>query len=110
MQAELSNRLTICLSMAALYADLCRAIDTVALPLRRRCRRRTDEIADGAAGTATSAVPSADCTTFTKLGENQDWEFAKGWFPKGWFWQLFPCTNISSRKSFHEVLPWNKRL
>ena len=38
--------------------------------------------------------------------------FAKGWFPKGWFWQMFPCTAISSKKSkksFPAVLSWQKK-
>ena len=35
--------------------------------------------------------------------------FAQGWFPKGWFWQMFPCTEISSTKSFPAVLPWQEK-
>ena len=31
--------------------------------------------------------------------------FAKGWFPKGWFWQMSPCTEISSQKSFPQCYP-----
>ena len=35
--------------------------------------------------------------------------FAKGWFPKGWFWQVFPCTDISSKQPFSATLPWQKK-
>ena len=30
-------------------------------------------------------------------------------FQKGGFWQMFPCTEISSKKSFLAVLPWQKK-
>ena len=29
---------------------------------------------------------------------------------KGWFWQMVPCTEISSNKSFPAVLLWHKKL
>ena len=32
----------------------------------------------------------------------------KGQFPKGWFWQMFPCTELSSKQSFPAMLPWQK--
>ena len=37
-----------------------------------------------------------------------NWGFATGWFPKGWFWLMFPCTEISSQKSCPAVPPWQK--
>ena len=35
--------------------------------------------------------------------------FAKAWFPKGCFWQMLPCTEMSYKKSFPAVLPWQKK-
>ena len=35
--------------------------------------------------------------------------FATGWFAKGWVWQMFHCTEVSSEKSFPAVLPWQKK-
>ena len=29
--------------------------------------------------------------------------------PKGWFWQMFPCTEISTNKSFPAMLSWQRK-
>ena len=34
----------------------------------------------------------------------------KGWFPKGWFRQMFPCTEVSSKKSLLQCYPGRTEL